>query len=132
MLLRRGVRAPDNQPVRQRAWFWYVAGGVVVTAAYLFIPGWQVGPLFNVIAISSPIAIVIAVRVWKPQTRLPWYLFALGQTLFVAGDVITYNYERFFGTDPAVPVDRRRLLPLGLSMSRRGHPVADPAAQPRR
>ena len=55
------------------------------------------------IAISSPIAIVIAVRIWQPQTRLPWYLFALGQTFFVIGDVITYNYVEFFGTDLPFP-----------------------------
>jgi diguanylate cyclase len=59
--------------------------------------------VFNLIAISSPIVILIAVRLWKPQTRLPWYLFALGQTFFVAGDVITYNYERFFGTSLPFP-----------------------------
>jgi diguanylate cyclase (GGDEF)-like protein/PAS domain S-box-containing protein len=71
--------------------------------AYLFVPGLRLGPLFNAIAISSPIAIVIAVRYGKPQVRLPWYLFALGQTFFVAGDVITYNYDRFFGTDLPFP-----------------------------
>jgi diguanylate cyclase (GGDEF)-like protein/PAS domain S-box-containing protein len=90
-------RTPDNQRMRQRAWWLYAVGGAVMTAAYLFVPGWQVGPLFNVIAISSPIAILIAVRLWTPDARWPWYLFALGQALFVAGDVITYNYETFFG-----------------------------------
>jgi diguanylate cyclase (GGDEF)-like protein/PAS domain S-box-containing protein len=89
--------------VRRRAWFLYICGGVLVTAAFLFMPGLRLGPLFNVIAISSPIVIVIAVRVWKPQTRLPWYLFALGQAFFVAGDVITYNYDRFFGTELPFP-----------------------------
>ena len=74
-----------------------------MTAAYLFVPGLRLGPLFNVIAISSPIAIVIAVRLWQPQTKLPWYLFALGQTFFVIGDVITYNYDRFFGADLPFP-----------------------------
>ena len=74
-----------------------------MTAAYLVVPGLRLGPLFNLIAISSPIMILIAVRLWKPQTRLPWYLFALGMTFFVAGDVITYNYERFFGTTLPFP-----------------------------
>src|SRR5919106_1964114 len=83
--------------MKRRAWLAYSGGGVVVTLAYLFVPGLRLGPLFNVIALSSPIAIVIAVRLWKPETRAAWYLFALGQALFVAGDVITYNYERFFG-----------------------------------
>jgi diguanylate cyclase (GGDEF)-like protein/PAS domain S-box-containing protein len=89
--------------VKRRAWLLYCCGGVLVTAAFLFAPGFRHGWLFNLIAISSPIAIVIAVRLWKPQTRLPWYLFAVGQALFVAGDVITYNYPRFFGTDLPFP-----------------------------
>ncbi len=94
---------PDTQRVKQRAWLAYSIGGALVTAAYLFVPGLRLGPIFNLIAISSPIAILIAVRLWKPQTRLPWYLFALGMTFFVAGDVITYNYDRFFGTELPFP-----------------------------
>jgi diguanylate cyclase (GGDEF)-like protein/PAS domain S-box-containing protein len=35
--------------------------------------------------------------------RAPWYLFAFGQTFFVVGDVITYNYEQFFGTELPYP-----------------------------
>jgi diguanylate cyclase (GGDEF)-like protein/PAS domain S-box-containing protein len=89
--------------VKQRAWFVYACGGAFVTAAFLFVPGLRLGPLFNAIAISSPIAIVIAVRLWEPQSRIPWYLFALGQSFFVAGDVITYNYDRFFGTELPFP-----------------------------
>ena len=102
-LLRSASRRPDIEAVKRRAWFLYICGGVLVTAAFLYAPGFRQGWLFNVIAISSPIAIVIAVRLWKPQTRLPWYLFALGQTFFVAGDVITYNYLRFFGVDLPFP-----------------------------
>ena len=66
--------------------------------AYLFVPGFRQGWFFNLIAVSSPIAIVCAVRMWKPEAKAPWYLFALGQALFVAGDVITYNYDKFFGS----------------------------------
>ena len=88
-----------------------------MTAAYLFVPGLRQGWLFNVIAISSPIAIVIAVRLWKPQTRLPWYLFALGQAFFVAGDVITYNYdsassERIFRSRRSATCSTCRSIPV--------------------
>ena len=89
--------------MKRRAWLAYSGGGVAVTLAYLFVPGLRLGPLFNLIALSSPVAIVIAVRLWKPETRAPWYLFALGQALFVAGDVITYNYDRFFGRELPFP-----------------------------
>ena len=40
---------------------------------------------------------------WNPEAKAPWYLFALGQTFFVIGDVITYNYNDFFGTDLPYP-----------------------------
>jgi diguanylate cyclase (GGDEF)-like protein/PAS domain S-box-containing protein len=89
--------------MKQRAWILYLCAGVAALLAYLFVPGLRQGWVFNVIAGSSPLAIVIAVRMWKPQIRAPWYLFALGQTLFVAGDVITYNYDTFFGTELPFP-----------------------------
>ncbi len=43
------------------------------------------------------VAIVVGVRIQRPSNPLAWYLFAAGQTLFVGGDVLAYNYERFFG-----------------------------------
>src|SRR5919106_5380724 len=89
--------------MKRRAWFLYPIGGVAALLAFLFLPGFRQGWLFNMIAVSSPIAIVIAVRMWKPEVRAPWYLFALGQALFVAGDVITYNYDRFFGSELPFP-----------------------------
>jgi diguanylate cyclase (GGDEF)-like protein/PAS domain S-box-containing protein len=89
--------------VKRRAWLLYLVFGYALLAVWEFVPGAKVGPLFNAIALSSPIAIVIAVRMWKPSQRAPWYLFALGQTLFVAGDVITYNYERFFHAELPYP-----------------------------
>jgi PAS domain S-box-containing protein len=84
--------------VKRHAWVVYLALGILTALAYLFVPGVRVGPLFNGLGLSAAAAILIAVRLHKPKNRLPWYLFALGQTLFVAGDVITYNYDRLFGT----------------------------------
>jgi diguanylate cyclase (GGDEF)-like protein/PAS domain S-box-containing protein len=89
--------------MKQRAWLLYLCGGIAALFVFLFVPGMRQGWFFNLIALSSPVAIVIAVRMWKPAVRLPWYLFALGQTFFVIGDVITYNYETFFGTELPYP-----------------------------
>jgi diguanylate cyclase (GGDEF)-like protein/PAS domain S-box-containing protein len=82
--------------MRRRAWLVYLSCGVATLLAYLFVPGLRQGWLFNLIAVSSPIAILIAVRTWRPEEPTPWYLFALGLACFVAGDVIAYNYELFF------------------------------------
>ena len=89
--------------MKRRAWIWYLVVLETALLAYLLAPGFRQGWLFNLIAVSSPIAILCAVRMWKPDTRTPWYLFALGQALFVAGDVITYNYDRLFGVELPFP-----------------------------
>jgi diguanylate cyclase (GGDEF)-like protein/PAS domain S-box-containing protein len=89
--------------MRRRAWLLYLACGIAALLGYLFVPGLRQGWVFNLIALSSPVVIVIGVKMWKPEVRAPWYLFALGQVFFVAGDIITYNYERFFGTELPFP-----------------------------
>ena len=35
--------------------------------------------------------------------RLPWCLVALGVAMFVSGDIVAYNYERFFHTEMPYP-----------------------------
>ena len=89
--------------MRRIGWLAYLSVGVALLAAFLFVDGARVGPLFNVIAISAPVAIVVAVHAHRPDQRAAWYLIAFGQMLFVAGDVITYNYDRFFGGEPPFP-----------------------------
>ncbi len=81
----------------------YLLLGSITTVAFLTVPGLRIGALLNLIAISSPIVILIALRMNHVEYKLPWILIALGQALFVAGDVITYNYERFFGTELPYP-----------------------------
>lgn len=92
-----------ESPIKRKAWLVYLLIGSALLAAFLFVPGVRAGPVFNAIALSAPLAIVVALRWHRPGERLPWILVAVGQTLFVGGDVITYNYDRFFGTDPPFP-----------------------------
>ncbi len=89
--------------MRSRGWAIYLVIGGAVLTAFVFVHSIRVGPLFNVIGLSASVAIVVGARLHEPRQRLPWYLVAIGQALFVAGDVITYNYERFFGTAPPFP-----------------------------
>jgi diguanylate cyclase (GGDEF)-like protein/PAS domain S-box-containing protein len=80
----------------RHGWWLYLALMAAVSVAYLAGP-LKAGPVFNVVGLSASIAIVVGVRKHKPSARLPWYLIALGQSLFVAGDVLAYNYQTFFG-----------------------------------
>ena len=81
----------------RNAWWLYLALMVPISVAYLTGP-LKAGPVFNVIGFSAVVAIVLGVHMHKPAPRLPWYLIALGQTFFVAGDALSYNYKTFFGT----------------------------------
>ncbi len=83
--------------MKSRVWLAYLAGGYALLVLWELVPALNIGPVFNAIALSSPVAIVLSVRRIPREQRRPWYLFALGQTLFVAGDIITYNYPKFFG-----------------------------------
>jgi diguanylate cyclase (GGDEF)-like protein/PAS domain S-box-containing protein len=93
------VRRPPGIP----AWFAYAALGSIALAGYLVIPAMQSGPVFNAISISGVVAILVGVRLHRPKHVFPWYLFALGQALFTAGDIITYNYPALFGTELPFP-----------------------------
>ena len=73
-----------------------------IVGLYLFGPApFNDGPVFNAIGLSAAAAIIAGVRLHRPSSKAAWYLIALGMALFVAGDVLTYNYQRFFGR--AVP-----------------------------
>jgi diguanylate cyclase (GGDEF)-like protein/PAS domain S-box-containing protein len=90
--------------MRRRIWWIYLIGAAGIGVAYFFGPAWaKTGRVFNLFGVSSVVAIFVGVRLHHPRQRLPWYLFAAGQLLFVAGDVITYNYEALFGHEAPFP-----------------------------
>ena len=62
-----------------------------------------------------------------PPTRWPWLLFAAGQLLFVAGDVLFGYYEHVAGTTP-FPSPADALYLLGLPRARRRPLAARPPA----
>jgi hypothetical protein len=68
--------------------------------------------LYNLIGLSSPILILVAIRIHKPEPRAPWFLFALGQFLLIMGDVLAYNYQRFFHTELQYPAVSDLFYPL--------------------
>ena len=95
-------------PLPGSAWVLYLAGMAALTGAYVLAhfvgPEWlNSGPVYNVIGASAVVALIVGARRNATVRRLPWYLFALGQAFFVTGDVLAYNYTRFFGGELPTP-----------------------------
>jgi diguanylate cyclase (GGDEF)-like protein/PAS domain S-box-containing protein len=89
---------------RSHAWAIYLAGGGLLTAAYLWIPPLKGnGPLINLLGLSSSVAIAVGIYLHRPKARAAWLLFIVGQFLFFAGDLYTYSYPKLFGADVEFP-----------------------------
>ncbi len=97
--------------MRNRLWLIYGAIASVATLAY-FVTG-HVSYVINIIGLSSPVMIVVALRIWKPEKRLAWIMFSLGMFTFILGDVVSYNYDKFHSIAPALfPFDADGLTPF--------------------
>ncbi len=99
----RGRPVGKAIPLRVPPWSAYLAGVTVLTAAYILghfvrLHWLNSGPVYNLIGGSAVVALIVGVRKNSQDRRLPWYLFALAQAFFVTGDVLAYNYQRFFGS----------------------------------
>ena len=70
----------DNAEVKNRAWIVYPVVAVAATVVY-YVLGHN-SYLFNVIGLTSPVLILVAVQLHKPERRAPWFLIAAGQFLF--------------------------------------------------
>ena len=92
----------------RRACWLYLAASALLTAGYVLAhvlgPAWlRSGLVFNLIGGASVAALILGAHRNSGRSRLPLYLLALGQALFVTSDVLSYNYERLFGAALAFP-----------------------------
>jgi diguanylate cyclase (GGDEF)-like protein/PAS domain S-box-containing protein len=90
--------------VRSHGWIVFLAVMGALAVPYLVFRGGAInsGPVFNLFGAASVAAILVAVRLNR-AARFPWILIAIGQAAFVAGDVLAYNYQRFFGRELPFP-----------------------------
>jgi PAS domain S-box-containing protein len=92
-----------SRVLNPKTWLIYLGIGGAVLALFLTVPSLRLGPIFNLIALSGAVVILTATKEHRRGHHLPWILIAVGQVFFVTGDVITYNYDRFFGTELVFP-----------------------------
>jgi signal transduction histidine kinase len=81
------------------AWL-FCGGGVLVTGMYFLLQrgGTAQSVLYDVIGVTSALAIAAGVRLNRPASPLPWLLFALGNLLFAVADILFNIF-----VDPATP-----------------------------
>ncbi len=78
------------------SWMYLLVGGIAV-GCYLVVPPFAGNTtVFQVVGVSSAVAIAIGVVRHRPSPLLPWVLFFIAQLLFLAGDVFYYTYDVSF------------------------------------
>jgi signal transduction histidine kinase len=83
----------------------YLTAGLAAIGLYFLLP-WNSPAqsfVYDAIAASSAVAIVVGVRIRRPQLSVVWYLLATGQLAFAVGDVIFNLYAWVWHTDPPIP-----------------------------
>ena len=84
-----------------RAWRAYLAGGVLVVAAYLTVPeGISRDVVYVAVGLSSVVAMLVGVRRYQPRRAAAWYWMAAGQLCWVLGDALYSWYQDVAGTSP--------------------------------
>jgi diguanylate cyclase len=84
-----------------RTWRAYLAGGVLVVAAYLAVPdGIPRDLVYVAVGLSSVVAMLVGVRRNQPRRAAAWYWMAAGQLSWVLGDALYSWYQDVAGTSP--------------------------------
>jgi diguanylate cyclase (GGDEF)-like protein/PAS domain S-box-containing protein len=93
-----------QSPRAPAVWRVYLAVGICLLCLYYLVPALKGnGVIFNLIGLSSAVAMVVGVRLHKPKTLIAWYLFAAGHTLFVIGDLFYYSASALFHIEVSFP-----------------------------
>ena len=74
-----------------RAGALFLAAGVVLTGVYFALPAGGAAALavYESLGAAASLAILVGVRRFRPEHRLPWLLLSAGNALFVIGDVLS-------------------------------------------
>jgi hypothetical protein len=111
-----------------KAWRLYLTGGVAAIVLYFLLPpqGLWSSAVYDLIGLSSVVAILIGVRRHRPARPVIWWCFAAGQLLFVVGDMLytvidsVLHQSTFPSVADAFYVGGYPVLALGLLVLIRG------------
>ena len=77
-----------------QAWWWYLAILVAGMPIYFFsTSGTTQSFVYDAYGFSSAAAILVGIRINRPEKRGPWLAFAVGMALFAVGDVFFNVYS---------------------------------------
>lgn len=88
--------------VPSRAWLNLLRVGAVLACAYFLLAGNVQVLAYQVFGLMATIGILVATRRQDRGVRLPWYLLAAGQALWVIGDTI-FNVAELQGVETVHP-----------------------------
>jgi len=71
-------------------WVAYLVIAAGLTGSFYLFPAYQ-SPLWTCLGLSAVVATVAGIRRYRPRKPLAWYLFAVAELTFIAGDS-SYNY----------------------------------------
>ena len=101
-----GVRTPRRLASLAAEWGWlaYLACAVPAVVIAAMAAGGPLGAGTDAaVAATGIIALLAGLRLMRPRAPAAWYFIAAGMGLFVAGDVLSAEYERVFGMAERFP-----------------------------
>jgi PAS domain S-box-containing protein len=87
-----------------QAWLGYLLVGLLAIGGFFLLPSQSAQNVYyDLIGFSAVAAIAGGVHMHRPAPSLPWYVFAFGLLVLVAGEVIWTYYESVLGIEAPYP-----------------------------
>lgn len=83
--------------IRAHLWWLYILAGLLGIGAYFTVAGTGTvqSLAYDALGTSAVVAVLVGLRLYQPERKLPWLLIALGQAAFVIGDLVLAWYASY-------------------------------------
>ncbi|MDM7830875.1 putative bifunctional diguanylate cyclase/phosphodiesterase [Cellulomonas edaphi] len=96
--------SPRVPRLRVAPWKAFLAGGLVLTAAVMVVPGWCGEILWDVVAVLAVVAMIVGIRRRRPASAAAWWWLVAGTAWWAAVDVFWTGWYVVVGDDDLVPL----------------------------